>query len=862
MKINRKWILIIGVVVIAGLIIFLRLQYSNRTVTQKPVDVIDLKVFPNLPSKLVADGHTRIPVRVELHDQKGALLQGRNRVMITIDRGGFSDPLIFENGLILSEGKGSFEYIAPNQQGPVELKFNFQMAETKLRLDFLPFALPKIQWKEQQAEVTAVLGEALWQARGSQGWKPVQAAMKLEVGSKIRTGENSWLNLLLFDQSELTLHPNTELLIRVLRVDSRNPALKQCVFIINKGKVLNQVTDYQQPGAKFEIGTESAVAGVRGTVFEVEVTESVGVASGAGLAVVVYKGKVDTQDRKRDRVIAVQTGAVLSLANDGKFKLFKVKQPLPEYPEELKQKQAVTPIPEPSVTPEITSEPTPTMAIIADSTPIPQPRQLNTPVPDTPVPMTPTSTPVPNTPIPIKPTPAPVISDEAKAFIDPILAAIAGKKPSYQDDFSSAKSGWEIGKQHNGEAGKVDDGIMGYADGEYFVEPSSLYYPRTTMCQGGSSKLTQLADFVLEVDGRFVSGEKGSWQFKFRDDYGKAYVINVGMDGNLGIFSFSDGGRKNNNFYGGRTPFLKTGLQSNHLKVIAKGPKIAVFLNDQLAAFITDPQYQKATKKGRIHLWAGNNGKTPLRVQWDNLKIWDISKLKITQTPPSSTPSLAASEDRPPSIFTDDFNRGDSNDLENGWKEEPTNDGISDFRIQNQRLFAPRQKAHGIRLSNRIGKIDHLIFTGKFKRDSQTNGESDGAFFINADSGKTGPGQAAWPMKGLYWGYVPNNIAGNNTPCLGIILGYGDFGGVDEVRVRWIPKANTWYQFEWRIGNLTKSKGNTMELYVWEEGKQQPEKPVATFKEPLELTGEDLIIWTSHDQHDTYWDDIEVKGEV
>ena len=42
--------------------------------------------------------------------------------------------------------------------------------------------------------------------------------------------------------------------------------------------------------------------------------------------------------------------------------------------------------------------------------------------------------------------PAPTTSfDQARAFADPILAAIANHQPDFADDFSTAGSGWKIG---------------------------------------------------------------------------------------------------------------------------------------------------------------------------------------------------------------------------------------------------------------------------------------------------------------------------------------------------------------------------------------------------------------------------------
>lgn len=227
---------------------------------------------------------------------------------------------------------------------------------------------------------------------------------------------------------------------------------------------------------------------------------------------------------------------------------------------------------------------------------------------------------------------------------------------------------------------------------------------------------------------------------------------------------------------------------------------------------------------------------------------------KESVTNESASGSVLISGSNLVTVFKDDFNRDDSSIVGNGWTEEQTNDGKSDFKIFNHQLFAPMQKTHGIRLANRIGRIDNLIFRGKFKRD-ELKQESDSVFFINANSDKIGTGQAAWPMDGLYWGFIPMTIAGNNRERSGVIMGYGDYDGTEEELVEWIPKVNVWYEFEWRIGKFS---SNMMELYIWEDGSEQPLKPMITFNKPLDYKGKDLIIWTSHDGHNAYWDDIEI----
>jgi hypothetical protein len=62
----------------------------------------------------------------------------------------------------------------------------------------------------------------------------------------------------------------------------------------------------------------------------------------------------------------------------------------------------------------------------------------------------------------------------------------------------------------------------------------------------------------------------------------------------------------------------------NHWTIVAKGPFIAVYINGAPVAFARDETYTS----GNISLAIGaNDPHAGIRVQFDNLKIWDISKL-------------------------------------------------------------------------------------------------------------------------------------------------------------------------------------------------------------------------------------------
>jgi hypothetical protein len=211
------------------------------------------------------------------------------------------------------------------------------------------------------------------------------------------------------------------------------------------------------------------------------------------------------------------------------------------------------------------------------------------------------------------------MANQVRAFAEPILATIADRPPDYRDDFSDPGSGWSLRQSTEGEAG--------YEDGEYVAVAAPSY-----ISGGESSLLPEFSDFVLEVDGRFVSGDDGHWGVGLRrvSGFGTAvgYSVMVRPSGRVEIVRRGAGEKWWTSLTSVRETFIKPGYETNHLQIIAKGPQIAVAVNGEWATLVTDPYYTTQLEKGTIRLDANNeDGGAPLRVQWDNLRIWDISDL-------------------------------------------------------------------------------------------------------------------------------------------------------------------------------------------------------------------------------------------
>jgi hypothetical protein len=106
-------------------------------------------------------------------------------------------------------------------------------------------------------------GEALHAAGGD--WTALAAGSELQLGDQVRTLADSRMKLLFRDDSVLTLAANSQLTIDEQVVDPNAPVTR---FSLTAGTVRAIVTErYGKPGARFEMETPTAIAGVRGTGF-------------------------------------------------------------------------------------------------------------------------------------------------------------------------------------------------------------------------------------------------------------------------------------------------------------------------------------------------------------------------------------------------------------------------------------------------------------------------------------------------------------------------------------------------------------------------------------------------------------------
>jgi serine/threonine-protein kinase len=201
------------------------------------------------------------------------------------------------------------------------------------------------------------------------------------------------------------------------------------------------------------------------------------------------------------------------------------------------------------------------------------------------------------------------------AFAEPILAAIAGQKPDFQDDFSTRAGGWAM-------PGGCPEWKLKFVDGEMVVSNCHVF------------REMWYTDFVAEMDARFLPGSSpySQWRFSYRHEptpgSGGHYFFDFGYSGGVTVGFFEEPGLP-----GKYTHFPDTaqpGLSVNHVLIIVKDQAVALFVNDR-------PVYYGALpilwKNGGME-WSieGGEGVAGLAAL-DNLKIWDISNIPLTATP-------------------------------------------------------------------------------------------------------------------------------------------------------------------------------------------------------------------------------------
>ncbi len=133
------------------------------------------------------------------------------------------------------------------------------------------YAKPPVTVKiaKGEAKVTALEGAAQAVCPGQKGSKKLKINDLLQPGCEVSTGDKSRMELLLPDNSIVRFADNT--VFKITKVNAGDVSKRDVKIFVSIGKIWSNVRKSLGSKGGFEISCENAVAGVRGTVYRMNV---------------------------------------------------------------------------------------------------------------------------------------------------------------------------------------------------------------------------------------------------------------------------------------------------------------------------------------------------------------------------------------------------------------------------------------------------------------------------------------------------------------------------------------------------------------------------------------------------------------
>ena len=166
-----------------------------------------------------------------------------------------------------------------------------------ITMQLLWLAAPALaEYKSTEAKINFMKGQVEVQKAQGIVWAKAAVKMKLGAGDKISTEDGSEAEIVLEDGSVLKMRDKSLLLIERME-KSKKPSISVVnSFKVRTGKVLGCVRKMASLDSKFIIGTPTAVAGIRGTVFAIYV-------EGDSTGIDVLKGEVGIKGDSGEEVM-------------------------------------------------------------------------------------------------------------------------------------------------------------------------------------------------------------------------------------------------------------------------------------------------------------------------------------------------------------------------------------------------------------------------------------------------------------------------------------------------------------------------------------------------------------------------------
>jgi len=258
------------------------------------------------------------------------------------------------------------------------------------------------------------------------------------------------------------------------------------------------------------------------------------------------------------------------------------------------------------------------------------PLQTATPLPTATVSIVPTETltltatltPEPTATASLTPTPTPHL---AQIFAEPFLAFIAGRPPTFQEDFSQTGQGWR--KWNNLPLdGYCERGDVGYEQGEYVLraEPGACNRVFGNNLLVAETGRPVMSNYVAEIELDWVTGS-GATNWMLCDAWNVAGPSNCldlqlqSQDGWLDLTLTQP------RMELGAWPSGRDLRQPVILTVVKHGLELAIFI-DQRPVLYRKLSAERLPRLNYVELrLANDSAQNPAEVHWDNLKVWVLN---------------------------------------------------------------------------------------------------------------------------------------------------------------------------------------------------------------------------------------------
>ena len=109
-------------------------------------------------------------------------------------------------------------------------------------------------------------GRVLHKSAGT-AYAEVTEPIEVSQGDSIQTNQNSKAKLVFFDNAEMILDQNTEIVISRGFIDKNSPLLTRIRIKLEQGQVWSRLLELLHPDADYSVEADNVVATVRGTSF-------------------------------------------------------------------------------------------------------------------------------------------------------------------------------------------------------------------------------------------------------------------------------------------------------------------------------------------------------------------------------------------------------------------------------------------------------------------------------------------------------------------------------------------------------------------------------------------------------------------